>query len=371
MRLLVILIVSFAGNEHVEEVRRHLRAPHFVVDAAWLPASMSLSAELLDGRSTIRLRPSDDREVDLATVGAVWCRRLRPYRLHEDLRDGTARLMAWSECNEALLGVWYTMPCFWMNPPFGDEVAQRKIHQLRLAQRVGLSIPETCVTNDPAVARAFIERHGPGRVIRKVFRNIPEAPRQTALVGNAELRLLDAVRYAPVIFQRYVEAVADLRVTIVDGDVFAAEIRSDHEEVDYRVALGSAEVRPCTLPDDVTERLRRLMRLLGVVFGAIDLRLTAAGEYVFLEINPAGEYLFVSQRTGLPIPAAIAATLERHDREGQSGAWGSDTNDSDTSEWRVHAGAREDGDGIDPDVHGRNEFAWADKAVAVAVEMSE
>lgn len=31
------------------------------------------------------------------------------------------------------------------------------------------------------------------------------------------------------------------------------------------------------------------------------------------EINPAGEYLFISQRTGLPIPEAIAASLQRHD----------------------------------------------------------
>jgi hypothetical protein len=34
-----------------------------------------------------------------------------------------------------------------------------------------------------------------------------------------------------------------------------------------------------------------------------------------LEVNPAGEYLFISKRTGQPIPAAIAASLERHDAQ--------------------------------------------------------
>jgi glutathione synthase/RimK-type ligase-like ATP-grasp enzyme len=63
------------------------------------------------------------------------------------------------------------------------------------------------------------------------------------------------------------------------------------------------------LPDDVTEMLHALMRQLGLVYGAIDLRLTADGRYIFLEINPAGQFLYVEQQTGQPITAALAARL--------------------------------------------------------------
>jgi len=55
--------------------------------------------------------------------------------------------------------------------------------------------------------------------------------------------------------------------------------------------------------------LRALMRRLGLVYGAIDLRLTPDGRYVFLEINPAGQFLYVEQQTGQPIAAALAALL--------------------------------------------------------------
>lgn len=312
----MILIVSFSDNEHVEEVRKHLQAAHTVIDVAWFPANMQLIAEAGNGRSIICLHPSSGETIDLSEVGAIWYRRIRPFELHPELEDHTSRLFAWSECNEAMLGVWYTLPCFWMNSPLGDEVAQRKIHQLRLAQLVGLQVPESMVTNSPDEARAFIERHGLGSVIRKAFRNIQEAPRQTALVGESDLALLDSVRYAPVIFQRFVPAVADLRVTLVDGEVFAAEIRSEADhQVDYRAGLDTASVRAVSLPDDVADRLRQLLIHLGVTFGAIDMRLTPEGEYVFLEINPAGEYLFISRRTGLPIPEAIASALERHDAD--------------------------------------------------------
>ena len=55
--------------------------------------------------------------------------------------------------------------------------------------------------------------------------------------------------------------------------------------------------------------LRSLMAALGLVYGAIDMRLTEEGEYVFLEVNPAGQWLFIEQRTGQPITAAVTDRL--------------------------------------------------------------
>jgi D-alanine-D-alanine ligase-like ATP-grasp enzyme len=49
------------------------------------------------------------------------------------------------------------------------------------------------------------------------------------------------------------------------------------------------------------------MQAFGLHYGAIDLRVTPE-EHVFLEVNPAGEFLFISHRTGQPIPAAIASS---------------------------------------------------------------
>jgi len=48
---------------------------------------------------------------------------------------------------------------------------------------------------------------------------------------------------------------------------------------------------------------------LGLVFGAVDLICTPAGEYVFLEVNPGGEWGMLERDLGLPISEAIAAAL--------------------------------------------------------------
>ncbi|MEV4245300.1 hypothetical protein AB0J63_18065 [Streptosporangium canum] len=47
----------------------------------------------------------------------------------------------------------------------------------------------------------------------------------------------------------------------------------------------------------------------GLTYGAIDLILTPDGRYVFLEINPNGQFLWIEDATGLPIGAAIGDLL--------------------------------------------------------------
>lgn len=316
----MILIISFVDNPHVHAVTRHLSSDHEVVDLAWFPSRMTMHACASAEVDALYLDLPSGRRVDLDTVGAVWHRRVRPLTLDPALVDDTARTFAWSESTEALGGLWPSMDCFWMNPPAADERALRKVTQLRVARGVGLAIPDTLVTNGPEAAHAFIERHGPANVIRKAFRNIPQAPRETLRLAPEHLAQLDSVRFAPVIFQEFVPVALDLRVTVVDGELFATSFRSEARyEADYRPGIGTAEVRPYDLPDDVSVRLLALMERFELRFGAVDFRLTPSGEHVFLEVNPAGEYLFASERTGQPIPQAIAAALERRDRAARRG----------------------------------------------------
>ena len=78
-----------------------------------------------------------------------------------------------------------------------------------------------------------------------------------------------------------------------------------------RMVIGEASVRPIELPQPVLESLLALMRRLGLDYGAIDLRRTDDGAFFFLEVNPAGQWMFVEQRTGPPISQAVAGLLAR------------------------------------------------------------
>ena len=45
-------------------------------------------------------------------------------------------------------------------------------------------------------------------------------------------------------------------------------------------------------------------------YGAIDLIETPDGEFVFLEVNPSGQWGWIADLGGLPIPEAVADMLE-------------------------------------------------------------
>jgi len=79
--------------------------------------------------------------------------------------------------------------------------------------------------------------------------------------------------------------------------------------------VASARIEAVELPDEVQALLHALMARLGLVYGAIDMRLTPDDRYVFLEINPAGQWLFVEQESGQAIAAALARLLHARDVE--------------------------------------------------------
>ncbi len=282
-----------------------------ILDLSRFPqrASLTIRYDCCGGRA-YALGDGDDA-VDLSAVEAVWWRRPQQPEVSDEIIDPTRRLFAANEAHEALAGLWFSLDARWINDPAKDHVAHRKVKQLRVAQEAGLRIPDTLITSDPAAARLFIDRHGYRDVIYKSFSAFETEWRETRLLRPEELQLLDYVRYAPVIFQEYVDAVHDLRITIVGDEIFPAAIHSQETEypVDFRMDMHNAAIEEAVLPAGVADRLRDLMRRLGLVYGAIDMRRRPDGEHVFLEINPAGQWLFVEQATGQPIAAALAREL--------------------------------------------------------------
>ena len=109
------------------------------------------------------------------------------------------------------------------------------------------------------------------------------------------------------------EKSSDIRVTVVGDEVFAAEILSQNREssrVDWRATDDrNLEHRVHELPSTLIRRCRRLVSHLGISFGAIDFALKKDGTYVFFEINPNGEWLWIEDLLKMPISDRIAAWL--------------------------------------------------------------
>lgn len=310
----MILAVSTQRDEHATTVLQHLdrmgEEAH-LFDLSEFPQQVRLAMHYdLNKADESRLLLASGSEVDLASVKAVWWRRPQPLQIDGAIQRPSHRAFAYGEAHEALNGLWLSLRSRWVNHPVATETAGRKAHQLRLAQRIGLPMPRTCITNDPDTARGFIDSVE-GSVIYKAFSATEQEWRETRMVREDEMTALDNVTFTPVIFQEYIEASVDLRITIIGDQIFPAAIYSQETTypVDFRMDMNRARIEPTELPEPFERKLREMMCHLGIVYGAIDARRTPDGRHVFLEVNPAGQWLFIEQRTGQQISAALADNL--------------------------------------------------------------
>ena len=282
-----------------------------LLDIAEFPTRSRLSMKYSNSPGDFLRLNTEAGAVDFSRVRSVWWRRPQAFQVDSDVRDPDLINFAFNESHEAINGLWHSLDAFWVNNPARDFVAHRKAHQLHIARNLGMNIPETLITNDPDEARRFIDRHTP--VICKAFSATQEHWRETRIVGAEEMEKLDNVRFAPVIFQPYIEAVYDLRITVIGGEIFGAALYSQETayKVDCRIDVGRTRIEPVVLPAAQENLILRFMNALGLVYGAIDMRLQPDGTYVFLEVNPAGQFLFIENETKQPMAKSLATALAR------------------------------------------------------------
>lgn len=312
----MILAISSSEDEHARAVLQQIAirgGNARLMDLSEYPqkAEVSICYDQEENCFSYRNLGTNSPELDLRDCRVIWWRRPQPFELHTELMDTQDRSFAYSEIYSTFSGLWLALDTHWINHPTRDEEAARKVYQLRVARETGFRIPDTCITSSPDDAREFIRQQGENGTIYKAFTGTRESWRETRLLRSDEARLIDNVKFAPVIFQEYIEADLDLRITVVGRDIFASAIYSQETEykVDFRMTMDSAKVEAFELPDHILENLQVFMKRLGLVYGAIDMRRTTEGEYVFLEINPSGQWLFIEERTGLPITDAVVTYM--------------------------------------------------------------
>lgn len=209
------------------------------------------------------------------------------------------------------------------NPFLGDP---NKLLVLHKAREIGLKVPPFEVLNRLRPSHLA----NPSRYITKALSNgmylwdFDGARRgyfsyteelATALCGE------DASDSFPVsLLQEKIAKQFETRTFYLDGRMFSAAIYSQNDpqtSVDYRKYNYKRPNRnvPINLPAEVEEKLDRLFRTLDLNTGSADMIVDEEGEFVFLEINPTGQYSNVSIACNFNIDQLIAEwlTAERLD----------------------------------------------------------
>ena len=291
------------------------QSPAFILDTGDFPTRVQLDAECADGTWRGYLTTKDNERIDLARIKSIMYRRPSHYRADETLPQ---QLQTWAEneSDRGFGGILRSLDCFWMSDIDAIRAASYKPRQLVLAHRLGFQVPATCITNDPATLRDFYRQHQ-GQVVCKALYggNVPIQEGMwdaiyTYIVPQIAIdQEIERVRYQAHQFQSFVDKSYELRVSVVDTQVFAARIDSPEGNTDFRNQYGELQYSVYQLPNALEEVCVKLVKQLGLSYGAIDIMRSKDGEYYFLEINPAGQYQWIEFATGMPITAAIVDRL--------------------------------------------------------------
>lgn len=322
-----ILIITEKFDPHADQVIRILNAravPFFRLNTDDLHTEYRLTAASADGAITLAdIWGRTHRFPD--ETRAVWHRKpidpAPPPGLAEtdpETHAEALRIIA-QETAEFLAYPAASGLVPWVNNPTDNLRARRKFPQLRLAAELGLRVPRSLITNNPAQATEFHAEIG-GRLLCKTmaahgFRRGADSfflfSRKIDTAGFT--RHAAQVALCPTLLQEYIEKDHELRVTIFGDKVFACRIDSQS------VAAAGTDWRqadPFTIPHrmveldpTVTTALHRMLAHYNLRFGAFDLIVTPTGETVFLELNPNGQWLWMELITGAPMAEAMADLL--------------------------------------------------------------
>jgi len=312
-----VLLVTASYDTAADSVSQCLEQmgiPAFRLDTDLFPSEIKATFDLNYG---LTLENSRDF-VNSNQIMSVWYRRnvapALPAHLDEYDREFCTR-----ESRAFLEGTLMSIPTGrWLSNPTAIWRAEHKLYQLTIARQLGFHVPPTVVTNDETATQRFTKnRRTIGKAVSSGYIDSPNGYRAiftTALASN-DLDDLSGLDVSPVIFQEEVQKTSDIRITVIGEEVFAAEILSQSHPssaTDWRATENpDLQHRVHNLPTQQKQQCLALVRRLGLKFGAIDLALTLDGQYVFFEINPNGEWLWLQDQLGFPIADRIAQWLTR------------------------------------------------------------
>lgn len=203
---------------------------------------------------------------------------------------------------------------------FTKEVfANNKLINLDIAESVGLQVPITLVTNSKVEFVSFLKKHE--KIISKDLRapvkiNIGDKRMVSNGVELVTKEMIDGLShvFAPIFAQKYVEKKYEIRVFIFSKQLYAMAIFSQKDaktSIDYRNHHKKQPNRcvPVLLPKHIEDKLWKFMEIADLNTGSIDIIVTPTNEYIFLEINPMGQFHWLTRNCNYHIEKNIAHFL--------------------------------------------------------------
>lgn len=208
--------------------------------------------------------------------------------------------------------------CLRLGDMFADVIG-RKIIDLSLAKKSGLLVPSTIVTTSKIDLLNFYRSY-PKIITKPLAYHINVELKGTFMHSNGSqiINLLDIEKlendFFPIFAQQYIDKKIEIRVFFIFNMLFSMAIFSQNDpmtSIDYRNYNIEKPTRnvPFKLPHKVKKNIQRFIKNSKLSTGSIDIILDQNDNYYFLEVNPCGQFDWLSTNCNYYIEKHIAEFL--------------------------------------------------------------
>ncbi len=184
--------------------------------------------------------------------------------------------------------------------------AENKIYQMVYSSSNGWNIPKSYIGNNKHLSDEYKQSLSIIKplTIGKTYGKNGWELYQTNLFRGIE----EDITLTPVYLQQYITKQYEVRITIIGKEVYAVRIDTKNK-IDWRMDYPNHRYSLIDCPNDIIKKCYQMMIDFNLVFGAFDFIVTPENEWIFLEINPNGQWLWLEQSLGLDISYHILNNL--------------------------------------------------------------
>ncbi|TCP25886.1 ATP-GRASP peptide maturase of grasp-with-spasm system [Tenacibaculum skagerrakense] len=193
-----------------------------------------------------------------------------------------------------------------------------KLEVLDKASKIGLSVPKTFIVTNKSQLQKIINKEGE-LITKSIKDNLYHFNEKHGYYTYTEKVSLDNINefpenFSPTLFQNLVEKRYELRVFYLEGKFYSMCVFSQNDkqtELDFRKYNNAKPNRNLSfkLPETVELKLKKLYEELDLDTGSADIMVDKNGNYIFLEINPVGQFTMVSTPCNYYLEREVAKIL--------------------------------------------------------------
>lgn len=198
-----------------------------------------------------------------------------------------------------------------------------KLQTLYQANKSGLKIPKTAAISNKKDLSLFMQQNRNDIItkcldINMIYYDQCEKKLYHALTCNIGENDLSRIpdKFPLSVFQENIKKILELRIFFIGNQLYPSAIFSQNSKFtqqDYRnYDLDFPNrVLPYSLPKLISIKIINFINQIGLRVGSIDMILTHQNEYVFLEVNPQGQFLAISDYCNFNLGKELAKYITK------------------------------------------------------------